>query len=69
MKQRVLTGAAVIAGVAVLVVAAAAFNLPILSAWYALQTEFECVSEPGADVREYRHNETGIVFAIEGARR
>ncbi len=67
MKQRVLTGAAVIAGVAVLVVAA--FNLPNLSAWYALQTEFECVSEPGADVREYRHNETGIVFAIEGARR
>ncbi len=67
MKQRLLTWAAVIAGVAVLVVAS--FNWPQFSAWYTLQTEFERVSQPGADVLEYRHKETGIVFAIEGARR
>ena len=66
MKQKVLTGAVFVAGVAVLVVAA--FNSwPHLSAWYVLQTEFKRVSKPGAEVREYRHNETGIVFAIEGA--
>ena len=68
MKKRVLTGAVVIAGVAVLVVAG--FNCwPHFSAWYALRTEFKRVSEPGADVREYRHAETGIVFAIEGAKK
>ena len=67
MKKRILTGAVVIAGVAVLV--AAGFKWRHLSAWYALQTEFERVSEPTADVQEYRHNKTGIVFAIEGAKK
>lgn len=65
MKEKVVAGTVVIAGVAVLVIAG--FNWPRLSAWYALQTEFERVSEPGAVVEEYRHTETGIVFAIEGA--
>ena len=67
MKRKILTGAVVIAGVAVLVVAG--FKWPHLSAWYALQTEFKRVSEPSAEVQEYRHNETGIVFAIEGAKK